>query len=437
MNEGVPKGWSQTRLGEVVNLFNGKAGGIGGSWLRVFKTRHVYDGYVRLSNPAFAPDERASSIPKGTYLCSGDTLTPNMAHGTIGRVAFVREAAESWTVDGQIMVLRPKDGAVVGRYVYDWMSRPESKRLLVNMEKGGAFDELRGQTHIYRDDVASIQILLPPVPEQRKIAEVLSSIDDTIEATQGVIDQLHIVKKATMAELLTRGLPGRHTRFKQTEIGDLPEQWEVKSVVELASPLPFACVGGPFGSDLTTKHYSEAGVPVIRGTNLNGGDRWLTEANFVFVTEQKADELRRNLAYAGDIIFTQRGTLGQVARIRMDSRWPRFLLSQSQMKLTVDDRHIDPDFVTFFFQSSIALEMIARETVATGIPHINLGILRAFRVPVPSLAEQRAIVSVLAALEEHTVVEVELREHLRLTKSALLSVLLTGELRVTPDPEPA
>ena len=65
----------------------------------------------------------------------------------------------------------------------------------------------------------------PPLPEQRKIAAILSSVDDAIEKTQAVIDQVQVVKKGLMQELLTRGIPGRHTRFKKTEIGEIPEEW--------------------------------------------------------------------------------------------------------------------------------------------------------------------------------------------------------------------
>jgi type I restriction enzyme S subunit len=77
------------------------------------------------------------------------------------------------------------------------------------------------------DQWLGLPVDVPPLGEQRKIAVILSSMDNAIEDTQSVIDQLQVVKKALMAELLTRGLPGRHTRFKRTEIGDLPEIWEV------------------------------------------------------------------------------------------------------------------------------------------------------------------------------------------------------------------
>ena len=77
-------------------------------------------------------------------------------------------------------------------------------------------------------------LLLPPLPEQTKIAAILSSVDEAIAATQSVIDQTRKVKQGLLQDLLTRGIG--HTRFKQTEIGEIPEAWEVKrldSVVKL------------------------------------------------------------------------------------------------------------------------------------------------------------------------------------------------------------
>jgi type I restriction enzyme S subunit len=77
-----------------------------------------------------------------------------------------------------------------------------------------------------------MEVLLPSLPEQRKIAAILSSVDETIEKTEAVIERLQVVKKAMMQELLTRGLPGRHTRFKKTEIGEIPEEWDVVELGE-------------------------------------------------------------------------------------------------------------------------------------------------------------------------------------------------------------
>jgi type I restriction enzyme, S subunit len=80
------------------------------------------------------------------------------------------------------------------------------------------------------DEWLARDVDIPPLPEQRKIAAILFSVDDAIEATREVIDQLGVVKKAMMAELFTRGVPGRHTRFKQTEIGEVPEEWRTSRI---------------------------------------------------------------------------------------------------------------------------------------------------------------------------------------------------------------
>ena len=92
----------------------------------------------------------------------------------------------------------------------------------------------------------------------------------------------------------------------------------------LAAAERYSLIGGPFGSKLTSADYVEDGVPVIRGSNLNGG-RYLDETEFVFVSEQKMrEDLFGNLAHRGDVVFTQRGTLGQTALIPNDARFDAY-----------------------------------------------------------------------------------------------------------------
>ena len=93
-----------------------------------------------------------------------------------------------------------------------------SKRRLERLAAGSTFLEVSKRT------VRGFRVIVPPLPEQRKIAAILSSVDDAIEKTQAVIDQVQVVKRGLMQELLTRGLPGRHTRFQQTDIGEIPER---------------------------------------------------------------------------------------------------------------------------------------------------------------------------------------------------------------------
>ena len=91
-------------------------------------------------------------------------------------------------------------------------------------------------------------------------------------------------------------------------------RWTTQTIAGIASNVRWALNGGPFGSKLVSSMYVPKGVPVIRGTNLPFHSRFQDEG-FVFVAPDKAEELRQHQAVPGDIIFTQRGTLGQVGLI--------------------------------------------------------------------------------------------------------------------------
>ena len=117
-------------------------------------------------------------------------------------------------------VVRPTDH-VDGRFLYQHVLSNGFVEFLKLRMSGSNYPAVKS------NDVRTYTLLLPPLAEQRKIAAILSSVDDAIEKTQAVIDQVQVVKRGLMQELLTRGLPGRHKQFKQTEIGTVPADWRV------------------------------------------------------------------------------------------------------------------------------------------------------------------------------------------------------------------
>jgi len=175
--------------------------------------------------------------------------------------------------------------------------------------------------------------------------------------------------------------------------------WPRVKIESIKANRRYSLVGGPFGSELTSRDYVEEGVPVIRGVNLPD-DASFNDDDFVFVREEKADQLYSNNAYPGDVVFTQRGTLGQVGVIPIDSRFPRYLISQSQMKLTVNPAEADARFVFYFFRHPDTVKTIKNHALTSGVPHINLGILREFQMPLPPLDTQREIVAVLSSYDD-------------------------------------
>ncbi len=128
-----------------------------------------------------------------------------------------------------------------------------------------------------------------------------------------------------------------------------------------------------------------------------GARRWV-EGPFVFVSEDKAEKLNANKARPGDLVFTQRGTLGQVAMVPTHP-FSQYIVSQSQMKLTVDSTKADAMFVYYLFQSSGQQAYIRNNAVQTGVPHTNLGTLRNTPIRLPPLTEQNAICRTLSALD--------------------------------------
>jgi type I restriction enzyme, S subunit len=176
--------------------------------------------------------------------------------------------------------------------------------------------------------------------------------------------------------------------------------WPRQKLEFLASNEPYSFVGGPFGSKLISRDYVDEGIPVIRGSNLNNG-RFLDMSDFVFVSDSKVrKDLSSNLAKPRDLIFTQRGTLGQVALVPEDGFSDRYVVSQSQMKLTVDEKKADHLFLYYYFSSREAVEKILSFVSSSGVPHINLTVLRNFEVPVPPLQTQYAIAGVLSAYDD-------------------------------------
>ncbi|MFG6197218.1 restriction endonuclease subunit S [Nonomuraea sp. JJY05] len=186
-------------------------------------------------------------------------------------------------------------------------------------------------------------------------------------------------------------------------------------------------VGGPFGSSLGSKDYVESGVPVIRGINLGSKSKFSGQ-EFVFVAPEKAHgELARNIAIPGDIVFTQRGTLGQVG-IVPSFPFDKYVISQSQMRLRVDPNIAITEFVYYQFRSPEMIRTIHSRAITTGVPHINLGILGDLEITLPPLSEQRAIATVLGALDD----KIAVNERIATTGDELLTASFSSSLVMNP-----
>lgn len=175
---------------------------------------------------------------------------------------------------------------------------------------------------------------------------------------------------------------------------------------------------GPFGSNIKVDNFIPSGVPVIRGMNLNLDG--FNDDKFVFVSEEKALSLRRSLAYPDDLVFTHRGTIGQVGIIPRN-KYDKYLVSQSQLKLTVNKKLLDPYFLYYFFLSPIGQYELLKNSSQVGVPAIASPTtsLKGVNIPLPPLATQQRIAAILSALDE----KIALNRQLNATLEAIAQAL--------------
>jgi restriction endonuclease S subunit len=253
-------------------------------------------------------------------------------------------------------------------------------------------------------DLASIIVEVPAREEQLRLIDLLQSVDRSARALEETTRAALEVREVVAAELIF----GRN--------------WPTATLADIQADR--GLIGGPFGSSLTRRDYASEGIPVIRGGNLSTGSRFIG-GDFVFVSADKALALRRNLAEPGDVIFTQRGTLGQVGLVPQ-GHFDRYVVSQSQMRLRTDPRRATAEYVYVAFSTRVMIDQIERRKIATANPHINLGILASMVLPVPPVDEQRSITYAVLALEDLATSAEQSRDRLESLRAAILDDVLSG-----------
>ncbi len=422
----IPEGWQPLPIGRVAaQEQNSFVLGPFGSDLTVsdYKevgvpvvfVRDVKPNAFRWKSNVFVSAEKAEAL-RAHQVVPGDIVITKMGLPP-GVAAVYPSGLLDGVVTADIIRLRPDRRVVDARFISEVLnSAPFGEQ--VGRITGG-----QTRPKLTLRDYKTLTLLLPPLPEQRKIAAILSSVDDAIEATQAVIDQLQVVKKAMMAELLTRGLPGRHTRFKMTEIGEIPEEWEVvplDSCIEAGRPICYGILMPGKGHP--------GGVPVIKVKDIKDGA--IDTTNLLLTSPAIDAQYARSRVRNNDVLLTIRGSTGRVARVPLSLNDAN--ITQDTARLSIKNG-IESSYVYFALQSENAQKQIQSETRGQAVKGINIGDVRKLLVPLPGVEEQRAVVRFFDTCRDVDASNLRELSALRSAKAALLSVLLTGEVRVTPD----
>ncbi|WP_437659237.1 hypothetical protein [Sorangium sp. So ce1182] len=348
---------------------------------------------------------------------AGDFLISRrqIIHGACG---LVPEALHGAVVSNEYSILRTRTGLLMD-FLRHFSHAAYFQRTCFHSSHGVDVEKMVFKLDQWLDWPVDV----PPLGEQRKITAILSSVDDAIEATQAVIDQLQVVKKAMMAELLARGLPGRHTRFKKTEIGEVPEEWEVNQIEQLVESCDYG-----LSKSLGTK---PVGVAVLRMGNLNDGQVILDNLKFISEAEVPNDLLLD----PGDVLFNRTNSKELVGKVGVFSGalMPVSFASYLLRLRTHRSRAIGAWLGAVMNLDSNQELLRGMATPGVSQVNINRGKMLGLHVPVPPVSEQKEIISVLEGMEARLRAEELTCQGLLQLKSSLLSALITGEVRVTPD----
>ena len=158
-------------------------------------------------------------------------------------------------------------------------------------------------------------------------------------------------------------------------------------------------ISGPFGSNIGKRFFQESGVPIIRGNNLTTDSKKFVDEGFVYLSEEKADELNSD-AIEGDILFTAAGTIGQVGMIPRSAAYKRYVISNKQLRFRVDPKKANSDYVYYWLASPWIFKTILNKNTGSTVPLINLGIIKSLPISLPEdVYEQEKIANVISKID--------------------------------------
>ena len=271
--------------------------------------------------------------------------------------------------------------------------------------------------HVPKDLKDLLIIDLPTPTEQKKIAAILSSVDDAIQATQAVIDQTRRVKRGLLQQLLTRGIG--HTRFKQTEMGEIPETWTVATTGQICTSIvPGRDKPKCFNGDIPWLTISD-----IDGLKVNESKLGLK------VTKQELQRVNGKTVPKDAVLMTCVGTFGIVAVAG------RELVMNQQLHGFVCGSEVLPLYLCLVLQTKESeMKKISGQTT---IPYLNKAKCESICVPLPPINEQNQIVDEIVSIEENINANKKNLDGLSSLKRGLMQDLLTGRVRVKLDGEAA
>ncbi|CUO24724.1 EcoKI restriction-modification system protein HsdS [Turicibacter sanguinis] len=273
--------------------------------------------------------------------------------------------------------------------------------------------------HLSLKDLQFLKLSIPPLKEQQKIAEILSSVDAAIEKTEQVIAKTEEVKKGLMQQILTKGIG--HTEFKQTEIGEIPVGWNVINLEEICSLITYG-----FTNPMPT---TDEGPYMITAKDIRDGDIQYKTARKTSMECYSNDLTDKSRPSIGDILITKDGTLGRLAIVKQED----ICINQSVARIVLKDINL-VKYIYYLLDSPQVQTRILAESGGSTIKHIYITKLAKTLIPISTDVEEiKNITNILDSYDYKISSEKRKCNYLINIKKGLMQQLLTGQVRVKID----
>ena len=373
-NSERPDGWREVRLGDVVEINQRNWDPRDGApILYLDLTAVIAPG--RLDEPKELAASDAPSRARRRVL-SGDILVSTVRPNLRG-FARVQKAAENLVASTGFAVLTPST-EVEGSFVYHHVMTEQFAAKLEAAATGQAYPAVRP------DDVSNYSIALPPQSEQRAIADVLDSIDVAIERTEAVIAATETLRDSLLHDLLTRGVPGWHTEWKDVPgIGTIPANWEV-------ARLGNVCEAPEYGATASAQPYNPQLPRYVRITDLTDDGR-LRDDDLCSADPAQVNgyELRH-----GDLLFARSGATVGKSYLYHEIDGP-CVYAGYLIRFRPVRECVLPEFLELITHSQPYYRWVGSMFRAGAQPNINAAEYASMMFCLPPLLEQRAITSLL------------------------------------------
>ena len=411
----LPKGWESVELGSVCKI-NGRIGFRGytvndlvernqGGAITLSPS-NIIGNKLDLSKCTYISDFKYEESPE-IKIFNGDIILVKTA--SIGKTALVENLLEKATLNPQLVVL--KDIKINNVFLSYIISSLIIQKQIKQTSGGGVLQTLS------QKQIAKYIFPLPPLEEQKKIADILSTVDKKIAFVEENINATEELKKALMQKLLTEGIG--HTEFKDSELGRIPESW---GVVKLEDCI----IGkGQYGINAAAVDFSENLPRYLRITDIDDSGKFIKE-NSKSVDTIEIDTFSLN---ENDIVFARTGnTTGKT--YLYDKKDGELIFAGFLIRFTPNQDILDSRYLKLYTETSDYWKWVKVMSTRTGQPGINSNEYGKLPFKFPPLEEQKQIAEILSTVDKKIENLKEKKESFEELKKGLMQKLLTGEVRV-------